>query len=110
MDVIDLNGRVLDCNQHFAAFLGLNRAQLLSPSSTFFDYTHPDSLSVSFEMLSNLIANPRNTVRGVKRYVTKGGRVRSATITAWMCEDGGGRANHVVVIVEPAEDLIHGGM
>ena len=108
MNVVDLNGRALDCNRHFAAFLGCSRPALLSPSATFFDWTHPDSLSVSVEMLSQLIANSRSTVRGVKRYITKSGRVRAAAVTIWMCEDAAGRANQVAVIVEPMDDDVNG--
>ena len=105
MDVIDLNGRLLDCNEAFAAFLGHTREALLHPASTFFDYTHPDSLTASFAMLSDLIANPGQTVRGLKRYVLRGGRVRTAQVTIWMCRGAGSEAqNHVAVIVEPVEE------
>ena len=104
MDVIDLNGRLLDCNDAFAAFLGHTRDALLHPTSTFFDYTHPDSLTASFAMLSDLIANPGQTVRGLKRYVLRGGRVRTAQVTIWMCRGGGETQNHVAVIVEPVEE------
>ena len=102
MDLCDLNGRLLDCNQLFADFLGRTRAELLS--ATFFDFMHADSLTASFAMLTDLITNNRQTVRAVKRYVLRGGRVRTAQTTIWMCKDDMGMPNHVAALLEPMDE------
>ena len=104
MNVVDLNGSVLDCNAAFEQFLGYSLATLRSSSFTFFDYTHPASLNTSFADLSSLIADDQRPLRGEKMYVSASGEVRQARTTLFMLRDGEGRHNHVAVLLEPVHD------
>ena len=74
MNVVDLSGRVLDCNVEFESFIGYSLATLRSSSFTFFDYTHPASLNASFAHLSELIAHDNRPMRGEKLYISASGR------------------------------------
>lgn len=105
MNVVDLSGRVLDCNAAFESFLGYELSTLRSSSFTFFEYTHPASLNSSFAQLSELIAHDDRPVRGEKLYISASGEVKKANTTLFMLRDGDGRHAHVVdavcVLLEP---------
>ena len=101
MNVVDLSGRVLDCNAEFESFLGYSLSTLRSSSFTFFEYTHPASLNASFAHLSELIAHDERPMRGEKLYISASGQVKKANTTLFMLRDADGRHNHVCVVLEP---------
>ena len=101
MNVVDLSGRVLDCNSEFECFLGYSLATLRSSNFTFFDYTHPASLNSSFAHLSELIAHDDRPSRGENLYVSASGEVKKANTTLFMLRDSEGRHSHVCVLLEP---------
>jgi len=101
MNVVDLSGRVLDCNAAFESFLGYSLATLRSSSFTFFEYTHPASLNTSFAHLSELIAHDDRPMRGEKLYISANGEVKKAKTTLFMLRDNEGRHNHVCIVLEP---------
>ena len=101
MNVVDLSGRVLDCNSEFESFLGYSLSTLRSSSFTFFEYTHPASLNTSFAHLSELIAHDDRPMRGEKLYISATGEVKKARTTLFMLRDSDGRRDHVCVMLEP---------
>jgi len=108
MDLVDLNGRILDCNQLFADFTGYTKSELFDPHATFFNLTHPDSLNASFSLLSSLITANHSVGRTMKKYVHKSGKTITALLTAFMVNDHQGQANCVCTIFEPVEADLQG--
>jgi PAS domain-containing protein len=64
MDIVGLDGRILDCNDQFVALLGRPRDHILN--TTIFAITHQDSLHNTFQLISTLAIQPgKNMVFGM---------------------------------------------
>jgi PAS domain S-box-containing protein len=104
MDVVDLNGRILDCNEAFAEFLEYPREVLLDPLSAFIGLTHPDSIPTTLHIMHKLREGGGRVHRALKKYITGSGKVREAWISTWLNRDENGNPATISAILEPADD------
>ena len=104
MYVVDLSGRVLDCNSEFESFLGYSLSAIPSSLFTVLKYTHPASSDVSYVHVLEQMAQDNDLMRMEKLYISASGEVKKATTTLFMLRDSDGRQNHVCVVVKPVSN------
>jgi diguanylate cyclase (GGDEF)-like protein/PAS domain S-box-containing protein len=82
------DGRLIRVNHAMCEFMGRSEEELLS--MTFLDVTHPDDVHVGAELVADLIAGRRTSLRATKRYVTGYGRTiwGDVTVSAVLGPDG----------------------
>ncbi|WP_207485466.1 sensor histidine kinase [Arenibaculum pallidiluteum] len=73
------DGEYIRANEHFCAMLGYNATELLG--RRFQEFTHPDDVKVSLELVRGLFSNETPNFRVEKRYVRKDGSVIWACVT-----------------------------
>ena len=69
----DLDGRVLSANLAWCKMLGYSDAEIVN--MTFRDFTHPDDIELSEQLLEQAARGERDTYSYEKRYVRKDGHV-----------------------------------
>lgn len=96
--VVDLEGRFIQVNQSYAAFLGYTREEL--PGRTFQEMTHPDDLAASMRVREELVAGKADKHRFEKRYIRKDGRIVWGDITVSQINDPSGKPKYFVAVVD----------
>ncbi|MCG3111830.1 MAG: PAS domain S-box protein [Candidatus Manganitrophus sp. SB1] len=96
--VVDLEGRFIQVNQSYAAFLGYTREEL--PGRTFQEMTHPDDLTASMTVKEELAAGKADKHRFEKRYIRKDGRIVWGDITVSQINDPSGKPKYFVAVVD----------
>ncbi|MCG3114143.1 MAG: PAS domain S-box protein [Candidatus Manganitrophus sp. SA1] len=96
--VVDLEGRFIQVNQGYAAFLGYTREEL--PGRTFQEMTHPDDLTASMRVREELAAGKDDKHRFEKRYIRKDGRIVWGDITVSQINDPSGKPKYFVAVVD----------
>ena len=96
--VVDLEGRFIQVNQGYAAFLGYTRDEL--PGRTFQEMTHPDDLTASMTVSEELAAGKADKHRFEKRYIRKDGRIVWGDITVSQIHDSTGKPKYFVAVVD----------
>jgi diguanylate cyclase (GGDEF)-like protein/PAS domain S-box-containing protein len=85
-------GRLVRVNPAMCDLLGRSEAELLTMS--FLDVTHPDDTAVGADLLRDLVAGGRSSLRLTKRYVRGDGRVVWGDLTVSAVSDVAGTVRH----------------
>jgi diguanylate cyclase (GGDEF)-like protein/PAS domain S-box-containing protein len=86
------DGRLLRVNPAICDLMGRTEAELLSLG--FLDLTHPDDVAVGADLLRDLVAGNRPSLRLTKRYVTGDGRAIWGDVTVSSVLDAEGNVRH----------------
>ena len=86
--LVSNDGRIIRVNPAICELLGRTEDELLAMN--FLEVTHPDDAALSAELVSDLLAGRRPSLRVTKRYVTGTGRViwGDVTVSVVFNEDG----------------------
>jgi diguanylate cyclase (GGDEF)-like protein/PAS domain S-box-containing protein len=86
--LVSNEGRLIRVNAAICELFGRSEAELIGMS--FLDVTHPDDVAVGAELITEMIAGQRSSLRLTKRYVTGQGRVvwGDVTVSAVLNPDG----------------------
>eukprot|EP01006_Ploeotia_vitrea_P036338 TRINITY_DN66005_c4_g1_i1.p1 TRINITY_DN66005_c4_g1~~TRINITY_DN66005_c4_g1_i1.p1 ORF type:complete len:730 (-),score=359.73 TRINITY_DN66005_c4_g1_i1:872-2755(-) len=106
MDVVSMGGKFLDCNDAFCRLVGYSKRDLVD-KSTFFGLTHPDSLPVTFSMLSKLTqTRPYRACQVTKKYVNSKGEIFYASLVCWIVTHADDKDNAMCIqaIVMPIDN------
>jgi PAS domain S-box-containing protein len=80
----DLNGRIVDCNDLFALFLGYERDTLTDGAATLLNIISPHSLTDYFAVNTRLLTNIHSVQRADCVYRCAHGVMRAAAVMSWM--------------------------
>jgi diguanylate cyclase (GGDEF)-like protein/PAS domain S-box-containing protein len=109
-----LDGRLLRCNRCFADYLGYTPEEIAG--LTIMHITPPEEMAASMEAFERIVSGAASTASFEKRYQRKDGSPTWAKVTVSIQHDAGGRALHLLTIVEDinarkqAEQLLGGAM
>ncbi|HXJ91977.1 MAG TPA: PAS domain S-box protein [Terriglobia bacterium] len=98
MAVVDLQGRLLQCNGALQTMLGYTDDELRRMAFT--EFTHPDDRDLDMTLYQELIAGKRDKYEIEKRYVRKNGQVIWGHLTGSLVKDPEGVARYGVGMVE----------
>jgi diguanylate cyclase (GGDEF)-like protein/PAS domain S-box-containing protein len=104
--LVSNDGRIIRVNPAICELLGRTEDELLAMN--FLEVTHPDDAALSAELVSDLLAGRRPSLRVTKRYVTGTGRViwGDVTVSVVLNEDGSVRHRIAQILdVTPERDL-----
>ncbi len=93
-----LDGSILRCNRCFADYLGYSPEEIAE--LTFMRVTHPEDLAASTEAFKQIVSGATPSARFEKRFLRKDGSLTWAKVTVSVQQDAGGRALHLLTIVE----------
>ena len=93
-----LDGRILRCNARFAEIIGYPLDEV--PGMTFQQITPPEDLPESIGALNRFVSGQATSASWEKRYIRKDGRLTWAKLTISVQRDEGGRALHLIGVVE----------
>jgi PAS domain S-box-containing protein len=96
--LVDLGGRLLDCNPALQSMLGYRRDELLA--MTFMDVTHPDDRRRNVEIHQELAAGGRDHYELEKRYLRRDGATIWGRLNVSLVRDAEGRPDYAVGMVE----------
>jgi len=98
--LVDVNGRLRQCNEALVDLLGYSREELLG--RTFAEITHPDDIDKNLELFAEVMAGKRETYELEKRYLHRDGHVIWGLLHAGAVrdEDGG-----VLTLVGQIDDI-----
>eukprot|EP00456_Euglypha_rotunda_P060703 TRINITY_DN5080_c0_g1_i10.p1 TRINITY_DN5080_c0_g1~~TRINITY_DN5080_c0_g1_i10.p1 ORF type:complete len:314 (+),score=11.41 TRINITY_DN5080_c0_g1_i10:183-1124(+) len=100
-DIVNFEGRIVDCNILLCRLLGYPKATLLNPSFTFYSITHPDSIAQTCLFIQAILSGRSRTYQVVKKYVTSDGRGMWVRVTAWLARDELGKPQCIRALLEP---------
>jgi PAS domain S-box-containing protein len=96
--LVDLEGRLVDCNPALEKMLGYPRDELVARS--FVDVTHPDDRPRNVEVHQELAAGGRDHYALEKRYLRKDGATIWGRLNVSLVRDAEGRPDYAVGMVE----------
>jgi diguanylate cyclase (GGDEF)-like protein/PAS domain S-box-containing protein len=102
MGIASLDGRVLDINPALGRMFGLDCP--LDQPRPVTDFVHPDDAAVVIERYQRLARGEPDVVRLDMRFVRPDELVLWAHVVASLVRDGGGRPDHLVVVVEDVSE------
>jgi len=101
-DIVNLDGRIIDCNLSFTRLLGYSRNRVLTdPSLTIYKVTHPDSYTLTCVFIQSLFSNSPRLSQTIKKFITADGRHVWARVTAWITQDDTGKPGVIRGVFEP---------
>jgi len=100
-DIVNFEGRIVDCNILLCRLLGYTKVELLSPSFTFYSITHPDSLAQTTLFIHAIMSGRSRVYQVVKKYITSDQRGLWVRVTAWLARDEAGKPQCIRAILEP---------
>ena len=95
---VDLNGALADANQKFCEMVGYSHSELFGRRLS--EITHPDDYGQGAEFRSQLTRGSFKSASGEKRFLHKDGRIVWARRTMSIVNDGAGKPQYVISIVE----------
>ncbi len=98
MSLTSPEGKMIRVNAAFCAMTGYSEAELLALH--FYDFTHPDDLGVNREVVQELLAGKRASLRMEKRYVRKDGQIIWGDMSSTVVGDADGRPLYMVTHVQ----------
>ena len=102
IDIVDKDGRIIDCNPAFERLFGYPRAELCKMTSM--DLAHPEDVVVGRDLHMELLAGKRTTFQVEKRYYRKDGSLLWARLNVSMFETHTRDAQLVISMVEDITD------
>eukprot|EP00456_Euglypha_rotunda_P057315 TRINITY_DN47360_c0_g1_i1.p1 TRINITY_DN47360_c0_g1~~TRINITY_DN47360_c0_g1_i1.p1 ORF type:complete len:182 (+),score=7.48 TRINITY_DN47360_c0_g1_i1:123-668(+) len=90
-DIVNFEGRIVDCNILLCRLLGYSKAELLSPEKTFYSLTHPDSMAQTCLFIQAILSGRSRIYQVVKKYITASGTGVWVRVTAWLARDEQGK-------------------
>ena len=98
MSITALDGQMLRVNAAFCQMLGYSEAEMLA--HTFYDYTHPDDLSINRSGVQQMISGQQDRFQMQKRYVRKDGRVLWGDMSTTAVREANGRSAYMVTHIQ----------
>jgi PAS domain S-box-containing protein len=98
MALVDVAGRLLECNPALQAILGYSEKELCA--MTFTEFTHPEDVATDWSLYQELFAGRRTAYELEKRYITKDGRTIWGQLIVTMVRDETGAAKYAVGMVQ----------
>ncbi len=98
IDIIDEDGRIVDCNPAFEKMFGYTRSELRA--MTFMDLTHPDDVDEGRHLHLEILAGKRTHFQIEKRYYRKDGSLLWARVTVSVFDTDTSDAKLVIAMVE----------
>jgi len=98
MDVIAMDGRIMQANAAFCRMLGYRQTELAG--RTWMELTHADDVEASLRVVERLCQNPEKCAEIEKRYLNRDGAVVWARSKISLVRDTGGGPLYLVVHVE----------
>ncbi len=98
INVLSLDGRILECNPAALNLLGYTLQELQSLS--FPDYTYPEDHGLSEAVLAELLAGKRRSYRYEKRFLHKQGHVVWTRVAVSLLRDSANTPTHIISIIE----------
>ncbi|MFQ3614974.1 MAG: PAS domain S-box protein [Cyanobacteriota bacterium] len=98
INILSLDGRVLECNPAALNLLGYTLEELQALS--FADYTYPEDQGLSEGILDELLAGQRENYRYEKRFVHKQGHVVWTRVAVSLLRDSANTPTHIISIIE----------
>ena len=86
------DGRIIRVNPAICDLLGRSEEELLTMH--FLEVTHPDDINLSADLVGDLLAGRRSSLRVTKRYVTGNGRVIWGDVTVSAVRNADGTIRH----------------
>ena len=102
IDIIDEDGRIVDCNPAFEKMFGYARSELRA--MTFMDLTHPDDVAEGRQLHLEILAGKRVHFQIEKRYYRKDGSLLWARVTVSVFDTDTSDAHLVIAMVEDVTD------
>jgi diguanylate cyclase (GGDEF)-like protein/PAS domain S-box-containing protein len=108
--LVSNDGRLVRVNPAICDLLGRSEAELLGMS--FLDVTYPDDRAVGIDLVSDLLAGRRPSLRLTKRYITGNGRViwGDVTVSSVLDQDGTVRHRIAQILDVTAEHDLHASL
>ncbi len=98
ISLLNLSGRMLDCNPAFLKITGFTLAELRRAQPS--DYTHPDDIQPDLSLLNELFAGKRDQYQLEKRFIRKDGNVVRVNLIRTLVRDFTGRPEFVFHMIE----------
>ncbi len=102
INLVDLEGRTLECNRALAQMLGYTTEDLRGMAFT--EFTHPEDRDLDWGLFQGLLAGKRDSYQIEKRYYRKDGRLVWARLTVSPMRDAAGRLLNVLGMTEDITD------
>jgi PAS domain S-box-containing protein len=96
--LVDLSGRILDCNPSLERMMGFTREELMA--RTFAEITHPEDRQRNLEVHEEVVAGRRDHYALEKRYVRKDGSTIWGRLNVSLVRDAEGKPDYSIGMVE----------
>lgn len=96
MSITSLSGGI-QVNQTFCNMLGYRPEEI--PNRTWQDFTHPEDMEATQELLDRIRSGATDSARFVKRYIRKNGSVIWADVGTFLCRDRKGESLYFMTVV-----------
>lgn|GEM_PF-6334987 len=103
MAIVSLDGKILEANNSFCAFLDLNNIEI--KNTTFQEITHPEDLLLDTKQLRRCLAGEISSYTIEKRYFNKIGNTVWGRLTATLIRDNENEPIHFISHIEDITDL-----
>jgi PAS domain S-box-containing protein len=100
--LVDLEGRIVQCNPAYARMLGYTEAEL--QQLTFRDFTHPEDTAREWPLFQEMAAGQRPSYTMEKRYIRKNGQIIWIRLSASLVRDAEGKPQFGVGLTEDISD------
>ncbi|HEX5543738.1 MAG TPA: EAL domain-containing protein [Micromonospora sp.] len=100
--IADINGRIVDVNQHFAEMLGYSIPELRQINVA--ELFHEDDAAGMWELYTDLVQGRHDTARVEKRYYRKDGSIIWTNVSVSLIRHDDGRPRWTLAMVEDITD------
>lgn len=103
MAIVSLEGKILEANNSFCAFLGINNIEI--KNTTFQELTHPEDLLIDIKQFRRCLDGEISSYTIEKRYFNKIGNTIWGRLTATLIRDNDNEPIHFISHIEDITEL-----